>query len=112
LWPDLDKLDEINRRSTFIGDLPGGTLRKWSSSSSVARVNRRANPTNERALMDDAPRPSFALPRGRGRGSVRKRPHRFCPLPPKLSRPACEGCLWIYSICLRPVWIEVNEKSF
>jgi hypothetical protein len=71
LWPDIDKLDEINRGATSIGVLSGGTLREWSSSSSVARVNERASPVNKRALMDDALRPSSAPPRGHGRGSAR-----------------------------------------
>jgi hypothetical protein len=26
LWPDMDKLDEINHGATFSGDLLGGTL--------------------------------------------------------------------------------------
>jgi hypothetical protein len=75
LWSDIDKLDEINCGTTFMMDLPGGAHRERHSSPSVARVNTRVSPTNKRALMDDAPRPSSALPRGRGRGrgSVRKK---------------------------------------
>jgi hypothetical protein len=41
LWPDIDKLDEINRRDTFIGNLPGGMLHERSSLPLVARVNER-----------------------------------------------------------------------
>jgi hypothetical protein len=47
LWPDIDKLDEINREATFIGDLLGGTLRERSSSLSVARVNECVSPANK-----------------------------------------------------------------
>jgi hypothetical protein len=39
LWPDIDKLDEINRGDTFIGNLPRGTLHERSSLLLVARVN-------------------------------------------------------------------------
>jgi hypothetical protein len=73
LWPDIDKLDEINQEATFVGDLLGGTLHERSSSLSVARVNECVSPANKRALMDDAPKPSSAPPRGRGRGSVRNK---------------------------------------
>jgi hypothetical protein len=69
LWPDIDKLDEINCEAPFVGDLLGGALHERSSSSSVARVNECASPRNKRALMDDAPGPSSTLPRGHGRGS-------------------------------------------
>jgi hypothetical protein len=115
LWPDIDKLDEVNRGATFVGDLSGGTLRERSSSMSVVRVNESASPTNKMTLMDNAPGPSSAPPRGhgRGRGSVRKkRPHRFWPLPPELSHPTCGGRLWIDGIRLQPVWIGANEKLF
>jgi hypothetical protein len=73
LWPNINKLDEINHGATFIRDLPGGTLHEQSSSQSVVRVNERASPVNEGALLDDAPRPSSAPPRGHGRGSVRNK---------------------------------------
>jgi hypothetical protein len=75
LWPDIEKLDEINHGATFAGDLPGGTLHEWSSSPSVARVNEHSSPMNKRVLMDDAPGPSSAPPSrcGCGRGSTRKK---------------------------------------
>jgi hypothetical protein len=28
LWPDIDKLDEINHGATFMGDLLGGALQR------------------------------------------------------------------------------------
>jgi hypothetical protein len=75
LWPNIDKLDEENHGATFVGDLSGSTLCERSSSTLVVRVNERANPTNKRTLVDHAPGPSSALPRGRGsgRGSMRKK---------------------------------------
>jgi hypothetical protein len=73
LWPDIDKLDEINHEATFVEDLPGGALRERGSSLSVERVNKRVCPVNKRTLMDDALGPSFVLPRGCGRGSVRNK---------------------------------------
>jgi hypothetical protein len=75
LCPDIDKLDEINHRATFMGGLLGGMLYEGSSSSSVVRVNERASPANKRTLMDDAPRPSSAPQRGHGCGwcSTRKK---------------------------------------
>jgi hypothetical protein len=77
LWPDIDKLDEINHEATFIGDLPGGALHERGSSLSVERVNKHVCPANKRTLMDDALKPSFALPRGHGRGSVRNKAARI-----------------------------------
>jgi hypothetical protein len=75
LWPDIDKLDEVNHGATFMGDLPRNMLREWSSSTLVARVNERENPMSKRTLVDDAPEPSSTPPRGRGhgRGSMRKK---------------------------------------
>jgi hypothetical protein len=89
LWPDIDKLDEINHGATFVGDLSGGALRERSSSPSVVRVNKRASPVNKRALMDDAPGLSSALPRGHGcgRGSMRKKAAQILSASPRAISP-------------------------
>jgi hypothetical protein len=72
LWPDINKLDEVNSVASFTGDLPRSTLHERSFSTLVARVNKHADPTNKRTLVGDAPGPSSAALRGhsRGRGST------------------------------------------
>jgi hypothetical protein len=89
LWPNIDKLDEVNHGATFMGDLSGSTLLERSSSVLVARVNECANPINKRTLVDDAPRPSSALPRGhgRGRGSTRKKAAQILATAPRAISP-------------------------
>jgi hypothetical protein len=63
------------RSYTFVGGLLGSTLHEQGLSALVAWVDERANPVNKKTLVDDAPEPSYALPRGRGhgRGSARKK---------------------------------------
>jgi hypothetical protein len=77
LLPIVPKLDEANHGATLVGYLSGGTLHKSISSPSVARVNERTSPVNKKTLIDDAPGPSSAPPRGRGcdKGSARKKGH-------------------------------------
>jgi hypothetical protein len=72
-----------------VGDLPGGTLHERSSSLSVVRVNESASPTNKRTLMDDAPGPSSAPPRGRGHGraSARKKAAQILAAAPEAISP-------------------------
>jgi hypothetical protein len=38
------------------------------------------------------------------------RTHRFCPLPPKPSRPTCEGRLSTDNIHLQPVWKIILDE--
>jgi hypothetical protein len=90
LWHDIDKLDEINHGATFIGDLPRGMLHERNSLPSVAKVNERVSHANKRALMDDAPGSSSSPPRGRGRGSTRKKAARILSTAPG----AISACMW------------------
>jgi hypothetical protein len=110
LWPYIDELGEINARATFVGDLPRGMLHERGSSLSAARVNKCASTINKRALMDDAPGPSSAPPKGCGRGSVRKKAAQILSTGPGAISPACGGRLWIDSIRLQPIWIKVSGK--
>jgi hypothetical protein len=89
LWPDIDKLDEVNHGATFMGDLLGGTLHERSSSRSIARVNERASPANKRTLMDNALGLSSTLPRGHGRGrySMRKKAAQILAAAPRAISP-------------------------
>jgi hypothetical protein len=73
LWPDIDKLYEINCEGASMVSLPGGALRHQSSLPSVVRINKKVKPATKRALVDDALGSSSAPPRGRGRGSTRNK---------------------------------------
>jgi hypothetical protein len=90
LSPNIDKLDEINREATFVGDLPGGALHERSSSLSVVRVNERASPVNKRALMGVAPKLSSAPPRGRGRCSMRNKATQILSTAPRAISPCMQ----------------------
>jgi hypothetical protein len=112
LWPDIDKVDEVNRGAMFVGDLSGSTDCERSLLALGVRVNEHVNPMNKRTLVDDAPGPSSAPPRGHGRGSTRKKATQILAAAPELSHPTCGGHLLIDSIRLRPVWIKANRKLF
>jgi hypothetical protein len=73
LWPDIDKLDEINRAGTSIGGLPGGMLHEQRSVPLVTGTSKNTKPATKRASLDGAPGPSTAPPRGYGRGSMRNK---------------------------------------
>jgi hypothetical protein len=73
LWPDIDKLDEINRAGASIRSLPGGVLHDRRSMSSVIGTNNNVKPEARGALQDDVPGPSTAPPRGYGGDSARNK---------------------------------------
>jgi hypothetical protein len=72
LWPDINKLDEINHGGNSVESLLGGVLHGQSSLPSVVRTNKNAKPAAKRVMVDDAPRPLTTLPGGGcGQGSAR-----------------------------------------
>jgi hypothetical protein len=75
LWPDIDKLDEINHGVIFMGNFRETHFTNETPRRRLRGVNKCASPTNKRVLMDDAPGPSSVLPRGCGcgRGSASKK---------------------------------------
>jgi hypothetical protein len=77
LWPDIDKLDEINRGGASMESLPRGALHDQTFLSLVVRMNEKAKPAAKRALVDNAPGPSSAAPRGRDKGSARNKATRI-----------------------------------
>jgi hypothetical protein len=73
LWPDIDKLDEINSGRASIENVPGNVLHDQSSMPLVLRTNENVRLVVKRTMVDDAPRQSTASLGGRGRGSTKKK---------------------------------------
>jgi hypothetical protein len=73
LWPDIDKLDDINHGGASVESVLRSVLHDWSSLPSVARTNKNAKPTAKMAVVEDALGPSTVPPGGRGRGSARNK---------------------------------------
>jgi hypothetical protein len=61
LWPDIDKLDEINHGGASVESLPGGMLHDQSLLSLVVRMNKNVKRTTKRVVVDDALGPSTIL---------------------------------------------------
>jgi hypothetical protein len=73
LWPDIDKLDEINGGGGSVESILRNIPRDRSSLPSVVRTNKNVRLVAKRAVVDDAPGPSTAPQRGSGRGSAKNR---------------------------------------
>jgi hypothetical protein len=73
LWPDIDKLDEINSGRASIENVPGNVLHDQSSMPLVVRTNENVRLVVKRTMVDDAPGQSTTLLGGRGRGSTKKK---------------------------------------
>jgi hypothetical protein len=72
LWPDIDKLDEINSGGAFVENVPANILHDQSLMPSVVMTNENVRPVLKRTAVDDAPGPSTTPSGGRGRGSAKK----------------------------------------
>jgi hypothetical protein len=66
LWPNIDKLDEINGGGGSVESILGNVPRDQSSPPSVVRMNENVRPVAKRVVVDDAPGPSTAPSGGRG----------------------------------------------
>jgi hypothetical protein len=73
LWPDIDKLDEINSGDASNENVPGNVIHGQSLMPSVVRTNENVRHVVKRIVVNDAPRRSNAPPGGRGRGSAKKK---------------------------------------
>jgi hypothetical protein len=73
LWPDIDKLDEINSGDASIENVPGNVIHGQRLMPSVVRTNENVRHVVKRIVVNDAPRRSNAPPGGRGRGSAKKK---------------------------------------
>jgi hypothetical protein len=73
LWPDIYKLDEINHGGTSAINILEVVLRKKKSLASVEKTNKHVRHGGKGALLNDAPGPSNILPKGRRKGSVKKK---------------------------------------
>jgi hypothetical protein len=116
LWPNIDKLDEINGGGGSVESILGNVPRDQSSPPSVVRMNENVRHVAKRVVVDDAPGPSTAPSRGGGHGTgsatQRTKPHEFCLPPSKLFHLVCGGRLLIGNIHLRLVWIKANGRLF
>jgi hypothetical protein len=99
LWPNIDKLDEINGGGGSVESILGNVPRDQSSPPSVVRMNENVRPVANRVVVDDAPGPSTAPSGGGGgvlvRAPQRTKPHEFCLPPSKLFHLVCGGRLLI-----------------
>jgi hypothetical protein len=73
LWPDIDKLDEINHGGVSAINIPEVMLREKKSWTSVEKTNKPARCRGKGALLNDAPGPSNILPKGRGKSSMKRK---------------------------------------
>jgi hypothetical protein len=112
LWPDIDKLDEINSGGASVKSIPGNVPHNQSSLPSVVRTNENVRLAAKRVMVDDVPGPSTAPPRGRGRGSAKNKATWILSAAPELFHLTCGGHVLIGDIHLRLVWIEANGRLF
>jgi hypothetical protein len=105
LWPDIDKLDEINHGGVSAINIPEVMLREKKSWTSVEKTNKPARCRGKGASLNDAPGPSNVLPKGHGKSSMKRKLRRYCLVPLEQFLHVCEGRLSIGNIHLRPVWV-------
>jgi hypothetical protein len=73
LWTDIDKLDKVNRVGSSAVTIPEVAPHEVKSQASIEKSDKYARRTSERALLNDAPGPSVALPKSRKKGSVKRK---------------------------------------
>jgi hypothetical protein len=73
LWPDIDKLDDINCEGPSAVNIPEVGLRERKSHASVEKTDTRARRRGKGALLDDVSWLSNVLPKGHGKGSTKKK---------------------------------------
>jgi hypothetical protein len=69
LWSNIDKLDEINHEDTSVVHIRELVLRDSESLVLTKKTNKRARRRGGEALQSDAPGPSSAVSKGRGKGA-------------------------------------------
>jgi hypothetical protein len=87
LWPDIDKLDDINCEGPSAVNIPEVRLRERKSQASVEKIDTRVRLRGKGALLDDASWPSNALPKGRGKGSLKKKAEQILSDAPRAISP-------------------------
>jgi hypothetical protein len=73
LWPNIDKLDEINRGGASAVNIPEVVLREKKPWMSVEKTNKHARRRGMGGLLNDASGPSNVLLKGRGKGSTKRK---------------------------------------
>jgi hypothetical protein len=68
LWPDIDKLDEIDGGDTSAVNIAEVTLHEKKSLASIKKANKHARRGGKGALLNNAPRPSNVLQKGHRMG--------------------------------------------
>jgi hypothetical protein len=113
LWPDIDKLDEINREHVSTVHIHEVALH--DSESLV--LNKKTNKQARRRGGGKCSKPMLLghlvlCRKATERVPRRKNLRKICPLPPEQFLLVCRGHLLMGNIHLRLIWIEVNGKLF
>jgi hypothetical protein len=73
LWPNRDKLDEIDGEGTSVINIPEVMLHDKKSLASAKKTDKYSRCQGKGALPSDAPWPSDVLPKSRRKGSTKKK---------------------------------------
>jgi hypothetical protein len=105
LWPDIDKLDDINHRGLFAVDIPEVVPHEERSRASVVKIDKHVRRKGKGALLNDGAGPSNIIPKGREKGSVKRKAVQILSGAPRALSPCMPSRLSIRNIHLRPVWV-------
>jgi hypothetical protein len=87
LWHDIDELDGIGCEGTSSRGHQGGAPCGWGFVPSIRGAGGSVTPASRQALVNDAPRPSTAPPRGYGECSTRNKVMRILSEAPRAISP-------------------------
>jgi hypothetical protein len=94
LWPDIDKLEEIQHEDTFVLQTHDVPVRGRNVVASTEKADMRSRCGGDETLLNDAPGPSNIKSKGRVSGSVRKEAAQILSAAPGAISPCvCEGRL-------------------
>jgi hypothetical protein len=72
LWPQIDKLDEIQREDTSVVHTHEVAHHDRKSLASAKKIDKRSKRSGKGALLSDAPGPSNIMSKGCGKGLAKK----------------------------------------
>jgi hypothetical protein len=103
LWPDIDKLYEVNHGGTSTVTVLKVMPHEVKSQASAEKSDKYTRCTSERTLLNDAHGPSVALLKSHGKGSIKRKATQILFGAPEAILYVCESRLSIGNIHLRPV---------
>jgi hypothetical protein len=83
LWPEIDKLDVIDGKGTNAVNIPEVVLHDEKSLASAKKIDKYSRRQGKGALPSDAPGPSDALPKSRGKRSVKMKAMQILSIAPR-----------------------------